>query len=421
MALALTCLMKAASTMNTLIENSFTCSSPVMHELRRLTEIFEAELSDEAHPHSKIADRNNNSHKLEKRGRGRPPTHGLSRTPIYTSYREAKRRCTDPRHRDYERYGGRGIEFRFDAVTDLFSVIGDRPQGKTLDRIDPDGHYEVGNVRWASPKEQANNRCQPQRICISPGWTELAEAREDYLQTARHWVLSVKGLSDPTSLSPEEAEFLTEGHRATGFPDVTFSQIFNEFYAYQGPYTETITLPSLNQPGGRVILSCNPFKQLENSPLAGRGLLEGLVDVPLEVNCPQAEIMLLKRFIEDFRSRRGPPGLRLSGPRVEGRLMAMACHSRCTTSRYACLLAGEIAEHLSHNEMEPLFEDEYLFIPDLQVWPAVFGGEQQLTKGLLTALGTRVDRWLPTITCFDTPGELGQAFELLFSWWYREH
>ena len=169
-----------------------------------------------------------------------------------------------------------------------------------------------------------------------------------------------------------------------------------------------------------MILRCNTFKQLPNSPLAGRGLLEGLVDVPLEVNCPQAEIGLLYRFMKDFRNRSGPPGLRLSGSRVEGRLMAMACHLINYDYNARVLLAGEVAEHLSHDEIEPLLEDEYLFIPDLQVWPAVFGCEQQLTKGLLTALGTRVDRWLPTITCFDTPGELGPAFELLFSWWYRE-
>src|SRR5262245_41634775 len=118
-----------------------------------------SKLSTKPHPHQQATEQENKSHS-EKRGRGRPKTHGLSGKPIYRSFREARRRATDPKSPDYERYGGRGIEFRIDNVVDLFNAIGDRPPNTTLDRIDPDGHYEIGNVRWASPKEQANNRCR---------------------------------------------------------------------------------------------------------------------------------------------------------------------------------------------------------------------------------------------------------------------
>jgi hypothetical protein len=122
-----------------------------------------------AHPHNKIEKTNKinkevqNLQSEQKRRRGRPPTHGLSRTPIYTSFVEAKRRCNDPKHPDYERYGGRGIKFRFESVAELHKEIGDRPGGKTLDRKDFHGHYEIGNVRWADAKEQANNRARPSR------------------------------------------------------------------------------------------------------------------------------------------------------------------------------------------------------------------------------------------------------------------
>jgi hypothetical protein len=40
----------------------------------------------------------------------------------------------------------------------LIDCIGVRPEGTTLDRIDPFGHYEPGNVRWATPAEQTANR-----------------------------------------------------------------------------------------------------------------------------------------------------------------------------------------------------------------------------------------------------------------------
>ena len=100
----------------------------------------------------------------------------------------------------------------------------------------------------------------------------------------------------------------------------------------------------------------------------------------------------------------------------------MAIASRLMNYDYKArvLVAAEVAEHLSRDEIEPLLENEYLFIPDLQVWPAVFGCERELTGSLFTALARRVDRWLPTVTYFDTPGELGPAFAQLFSWWYRE-
>jgi len=115
-----------------------------------------APATEEDHPRKKIENENNKSAEPKKRGRGRSPTHGLSKSSIYTSFREAKARCTNPKHPDYQRYGGRGIEFRFGSPAELLDAVGQRPAGHTLDRIDPDGHYETGNVRWATPKQQAN-------------------------------------------------------------------------------------------------------------------------------------------------------------------------------------------------------------------------------------------------------------------------
>lgn len=50
------------------------------------------------------------------------------------------------------------VEFRFASFEEFYALLGPRPEGHTLDRIDPLGHYEAGNVRWATMAEQTANR-----------------------------------------------------------------------------------------------------------------------------------------------------------------------------------------------------------------------------------------------------------------------
>jgi hypothetical protein len=59
----------------------------------------------------------------------------------------------------YRHYGARGIEFRFADFASFIEVIGPRPSADySLDRIDNDGHYEPGNVKWSTRHEQVHNR-----------------------------------------------------------------------------------------------------------------------------------------------------------------------------------------------------------------------------------------------------------------------
>jgi hypothetical protein len=90
-------------------------------------------------------------------------THGYSYTPEWNSYHAAKKRC-NPKYahlKNNSEWSGRGIEFRFDTFEDFLAEVGERPEPKfdySLDRIDNNGHYEKGNVRWATKKQQARNR-----------------------------------------------------------------------------------------------------------------------------------------------------------------------------------------------------------------------------------------------------------------------
>ena len=69
-----------------------------------------------------------------------------------------RQRCTNPNGDKWKWYGGRGIEVYeawMESFENFLSDMGERPVGRTLDRINSDGNYCKENCRWATPKEQA--------------------------------------------------------------------------------------------------------------------------------------------------------------------------------------------------------------------------------------------------------------------------
>lgn len=89
-------------------------------------------------------------------------THGMAGTPEHKAWKRMKDRCNNTRCQDWPDYGGRGIEVHGQWQADFQSFydhIGARPTTKhSLDRINNNGNYEPGNVRWATPSQQQSNK-----------------------------------------------------------------------------------------------------------------------------------------------------------------------------------------------------------------------------------------------------------------------
>lgn len=88
--------------------------------------------------------------------------HGMSKTKTYNIWQNIKNRCTNVNATQYKWYGAKGVSICKkweDSFVSFLNDMGECPSDNhSIDRVNPYGNYEPNNCRWATAKEQANNR-----------------------------------------------------------------------------------------------------------------------------------------------------------------------------------------------------------------------------------------------------------------------
>jgi hypothetical protein len=123
----------------------------------------------------------------------RRPKGNVTLHPRYKTWAGVRSRCTRPSNKQYKNYGGRGIcmhePWINDAlafVTYLDEVLGPRPEGHSLDRVDNEKGYEPGNLRWAPARTQIHNRRPRKRLDAWATQSILLELKRRGISTGTH-------------------------------------------------------------------------------------------------------------------------------------------------------------------------------------------------------------------------------------------
>lgn len=147
-------------------------------------------------------------------------THGLSNLKIYRTWAHMMERCYVSSHTDYANYGGRGITVcqQWHDPQKFFFDMGDQPQNLSLDRINNDGPYSPDNCRWATPKEQQNNKRFNHQLTFKnetrtiAEWAELLQIplARIYARVCRGWPIE-RILTEPRHLAQLKRQITFQG------------------------------------------------------------------------------------------------------------------------------------------------------------------------------------------------------------------
>lgn len=109
-------------------------------------------------------------------------THGMTKTRTFKSWDAMLQRCTNPNDPSYQRYGGRGIWVceRWLEFEKFYADMGERPEDKTLDRIDSNKGYDPSNCRWSTVEEQSRNKISSRWITFRGETKMLIDWSREY-------------------------------------------------------------------------------------------------------------------------------------------------------------------------------------------------------------------------------------------------
>ena len=180
----------------------------------------------------------------------------------YDAYNNAKQRCDNPNHMNYPQYGKLGVKMLFTTFTAFLDHIGFPPnKAVSLDRIDPNGNYEVGNIQWASKSIQAYNKKKSQTGLLLPLKKKIALAQASKAERAKReavadcWCITISAIKRGTFF-PAELEVISNAKLPSAVFKAGWELGQTRDLADPDSYFH---LPSLTQIGSAVRISGGPL------------------------------------------------------------------------------------------------------------------------------------------------------------------
>lgn len=296
----------------------------------------------------------------------------------------ARQRCTNDNNPDFPAYGAVGVKVLFKGVDELIAAIGLPSDGHSLDRIDPNGHYEPGNVRWTTAAVQgANKKKSPVNSHLSlvaqvAQIKDAHAAQENREHVAAAWPLIFAAFKRGY-FHYDDVLFLAENLKCPGVIEANFD--VNTDFDHLNQKPGTMHLPALSMPNARIRIRSGPCRVAKfTDRLCALGRSAGLEEFAPSWNVPAP---LGKRIAAWVASQ--SPGLFLVGQPsaedllggwIEGCLLSMAGPIEGFTKKLVAFFPmltvsrelSQIGSPALWDEVShPLLHAGFLMIPDFHL------------------------------------------------------